>query len=603
VRRLSPYLIIALLIIAPFLTATLSAVHAGPPRQGEEEEPVTPRTDIGTFLVDVRLDLELLADEFNGPNIRPAGWNGNADPTSDSILGDIWLDLEAQADEVFEAGARPADWAGTYSPTSDRVARNLRHDLELLADAIFGQEERPDDWIGAPRLFSCEIAVQNLVDAMGRTFEFTSTTRSSVLNYCLAVVGEIQDRLILEGVSLLEGDIPTLLSLIRGDLERLADELYGLDTRPDEYLRTITIEANQMANDLLFDFNIIADDKFGSGNRPEEWIGSIGSSPETFVRNLRHDLELLSDLTLVGREDHLPDGRPEGWSGTQGFGDDLTPCSSGVQSLVLLMNSYYRYRLPVLDPTPIDQYCQGVAADVNRYAESEPEQITLEEREGALGATGRPLGASDLAFAYLDVGALQYMGTMPRGVPFEAWYRNFGESTMMYVVGENFALYVSQNWTTLPLDRFYRLPTLEGVIPETYCFAEWCAGPGPTPTPTGQAPTPTPGAAPGQPPPGYENLVLVPWNQVNIFYDQDRPEVGTVLVRVELCAAVGIGCEAVQSIYDASGLPLPVVSVIGPYPVFEVPYGYNNTLTLLSPSYYANEIWVSDPTLRGVTGP
>ncbi len=75
------------------------------------------------------------------------------------------------------------------------------------------------------------------------------------------------------------------------------------------------------------------------------------------------------------------------------------------------------------------------------------------------------------------------------------------------------------------------------------------------------------------------------------------------MVRVELCAAVGIGCEAVQSIYDASGLPLPVVSVIGPYPVFEVPYGYNNTLTLLSPSYYANEIWVSDPTLRGVTGP
>ena len=83
-RRLSPYLIIGLLILAPFVAAILSggSVQAGPLRQGGEGEPVTPETDFGTFVINLRLDLELLADEAEGPNVRPAGWNGNTDVTS-----------------------------------------------------------------------------------------------------------------------------------------------------------------------------------------------------------------------------------------------------------------------------------------------------------------------------------------------------------------------------------------------------------------------------------------------------------------------------------------------------------------------------------------
>jgi hypothetical protein len=605
VRRLSPYLIIVLLVAAPFVTAALftqPAVYAGPPQQGEEDEPVTPIIDFGEFVINIRLDLELLADEYNGPNIRPEGWTGNDDPASPSILGDIWLDLEAQADEVIgEPGARPIGWAGANSPTPERIARNLRHDLEVLANLTFGLDERPDDWIGADPIFSCDITVQNLVDTMARTFEFQPTTLPSVLNYCQAVVGEAQDRLALEGVQLVEGDIPLLLENIRGDMNRLTDELYGLGESPLGYLNTITLETNRMAQDLLADIELVADDKFGEDNRPPNWIGEIGRNPGTFVRNLRHDLEILADITLEGR-DYLPNGRPEGWSGTAGFGDELSFCSTGTQTLILLMQQYYRYAAPEVQAERVEDVCRVFEVDVNAYAESEPEQISEEELEGIVGRSGKPVAASDLAFAYLDVGALQYMGTMPRGIEFEAWFRNFGESTMMYVVGENFAVYVSYNWTTLPEERYFRLPTLDGVIPETYCFAEWCAGPGPTPTPTGQAPTPTPGAAPGGPPPGGGDLVLVPWNQVNIFYDQDKPETGTVLARLELCAGVGFGCEPVQAVFDGAN-PLPIVNVIGPYPVFELPYGYSNNYTLQSTTFYANEVWVSDPTLRGITSP
>jgi len=132
VRRLLPYLVLVILIAAPLVTATLTAVHAGPLPQGEEE-PVTPESDFAAFVVNIRLDLELLANEVNGPGIRPEGWNFNTDPTSVSILGDIWLDLELQADRVLgDDVPRPPGWIGASSPTPNRIARNLRHDLELL---------------------------------------------------------------------------------------------------------------------------------------------------------------------------------------------------------------------------------------------------------------------------------------------------------------------------------------------------------------------------------------------------------------------------------------------------------------------------------------
>ncbi len=608
-RRLLQYLVLVLLIAAPLLTAALTAVHAGPWQQGEEEQPVTPQTNFAAFVVNIRLDLELLAVEVIGPGPKPFGWSGNIDPTTPTILGDIWLDLQIMADIITgEEGARPVDWIGVTSPTPERVARNLRHDLELLADMAFGTGERPEDWIGAPPLFSCNQTVQNLIDYLARTFEVTPLTSESVINYCGAVTGEALDVLATQGITLVTGDVTQLLDNIRGDLERLAIEINGLDNpHPPGWQGTQTPQAEsnlQMATDLSHDLELLADQHLGEGIRPPGWIGAIGLAPGIYVRNLRHDLEMLADIILQGRAylDALG-GRPYGWLGNQGFGDDSTFCPNETQALSLLLGTYYRYRLPDITAPDITTFCRTLAADVNAYAESDPERVSEEELAGVVGVSGKPIAEADFAFAYLDVAALQYMGTIPRGVPFEAWYRNFGESKMMYVVGENFAVYVAYPWTTLPEDRFYRLPTLQGVIPETYCFAEWCAGPGPTPTPTGQAPTPTPGAAPGGPPPGGENLVLVPWNQIVVFYDQDKPETGTVLVRLELCAAVNFGCEPVQSAYDAVGNPLPVVNVIGPYPVFELPYGYSSTYTLQSASFYANEIWISDPTLRGLTGP
>ena len=72
------------------------------------------------------------------------------------------------------------------------------------------------------------------------------------------------------------------------------------------------------------------------------------------------------------------------------------------------------------------------------------------------------------------------------------------------------------------------------------------------------------------------------------------------MVRLELCANVAANCQPVQVVYDQAGNQLPIVNVIGPYPVFSLPYGYNNAYLLVSTDYYANEVWISDPTLRGI---
>ena len=58
------------------------------------------------------------------------------------------------------------------------------------------------------------------------------------------------------------------------------------------------------------------------------------------------------------------------------------------------------------------------------------------------------------AFAYDDSGATVYFGVLPWGTEFRAWYRNFGESTMMFVSGDEFAIFIDRRWTTMDEDTF-----------------------------------------------------------------------------------------------------------------------------------------------------
>ncbi|HYO88725.1 MAG TPA: hypothetical protein VER79_08750 [Candidatus Limnocylindrales bacterium] len=546
------------------------------------------------FLFDVRSDIETLADQAFGVETRPDGWRANFDLASASMAPDLWYDNELLADMVFGAGVRPNEWLGATTTSLAALVRNARHDLELMATTVFESTARPDTWRGAAAIYSCSRTLQNLVSVLGNFYRILPQTPDSALNFCSALQAEIEDELIniLFGTPGEDGtltNVNDLLSGVRGDLERTVDELLGLNTRPPGYVGNRDATTPGFAGDLFLDLETMADLQFGQGVRPDGWIGVISTSPGANYFALRHDVELFTDATLGFGT------RPVGWQGV----NPLERCRPQVTQLVTLVKDNYDITFDELDPAAPD-FCAQIESAANAVVENPPviDVVVAEDRFNA---------TSNYAFSYLDVSALQYMGIIPGGVPIRAVYRNFGASEMMFVAGEEFALYVDRRFTTLPETVFNSLPTLEGVDPITFCDARWCNGPGPTPTPTGSGPleavlfAATPVATPN---PGMLEATkqLVSWNYVRVTYIQDNPATRSAQVTLELCqqpAQNAVGCEPVLTVFNTQTAAfVPPIAQFNGLNVFELPYGYSTNVVIESQNFFSNDVWISDPTIR-----
>lgn len=555
--------------------------------------PATQTDPFQTFVFDARADLELLADSLLGAGQRPTTWTGNLDLQSATMVADLWFDNEQLADAVFGPGQRPPSWIGPTLALADILARNVRHDLELSADQHFGVNTRPQEWRGAEALLRCDRTLINTVNVLRRFYNIQPTTVESALNYCQTLGTEVDDALVnlLFGTQDAQGVLPNpvlLTEAVRGDLERLADELLGLALRPQNYRGNRDAGSATFFGDLYLDLELLANDRLGANVRPDGWSYSVAVSPGLSYLILRYNLELLADATLPGP-------RPTGWQGA----DPLERCAPQLRGLVFITQENYNLSIAAIDPFAGD-YCAQVSAAANGIVENPPVLDVVEEGE-------RLLSVSDWAFAYLDVAATQYMGVMPAGTPFRAVYRNFGESTMMFVSGDDFALYIDQRFTNLPVTTFNSLPTLEGVVPLTYCDARWCNGPGPTPTPTGSGPLiqllleTTPVAPPDT---GQLSATkqLVSWNYIRVTYVQDNPTARTAQVALEICAQpaqTATACEPVESVFDnRTGTPRPVLSQFNGLNVYEFVYGYTANMVIEGATRYSNDIWISDPTIR-----
>ena len=433
--------------------------------------------NIATFLNALRLDLELMADTVyvDQEAVRPGDWTGNTDIRSAQMASDLWFDTELLANQVFGDGVRPTGWFWNTSSNANIIARNARHDIELAADAVFmnpvtNAPSRPEGWQGASTRFECDRSLQNVLRLADRLYNVTIEVGDSTLDYCRTALGDVEDELFDALGLTTDPNIPEMTLGVRGDLERLADETLGLRNRPTAWINNTDTESFTLASDVFLDMDSLADEALGEGVRPNDWIGVLANNPYVSWRNLRHDLELLADTTLG------QDVRPHGWQRES----DLQRCQPAVQDLVLL-DAQYEF-----DPAAYDEatpYCASIAAAANQLAENPPvEDVEVAE------ADSRYQAESESAFSYLDVGATEYMGVMPLGVRFRAWYRNFQDLQMMFVSGDDFALFIDRRWTTLPQNIFDSLPTLEGIAPLTFCDANWCNGPQPTPTPTGSGP-------------------------------------------------------------------------------------------------------------------
>lgn len=544
------------------------------------------------FLNDVHLDMEILADRvFAGT--RPEGWISEVDLASSSVLADIFYDNELLADEIFGVGVRPLNWIGASTRNTGLISRNIRHDLELSADEFLAEGNRPEGWVGAPAIYQCSRTIQNILNVLILVYGVRSNTPDAVFDYCTAVAAEIDDQLLpsILGTAVEDADFQGLIWAVRGDLERLADETQGLGIRPPSWIGNTDLNSPDLAPDTLSDMERLADVLLGQQIRPDGWNGTISSSLSVSYRNLRQDLELLADATP-----QIGEGvRPNGWQGI----DPLVRCDPNVQNLVLLVQINYRF---TIDPTLINSasFCEETEKQANNMAENPPIASIEEEEEN------RFRYESQIAFTYLDAAATDYMGMMPLDTEFRAWYRNFNGSTMMFVSGENFAVYLDRRWTNMPQDVFDTLPTLEGVKPLAFCDANWCNGPAPTPTPTGDGPlldiirgvTPQPTIPAGG---GGEvaGKTGVSWNHIRVNYLLQRPELGVAQVSLEICNDVSqVACEPVISIFNNNtGVAYPVISQFNGLNVYELPYGYSTNLLIEGTNFFSTDIWLNDPTL------
>ncbi len=548
------------------------------------------------LVFDTRADIELLAEQvFGGPN-RPPGWTGNVSVESPSVVADLWVDNELLADQVFGTGVRPPDWFGATVINAPTLVRNVRHDLEATANAVYEVGVRPAEWRGSPTPYVvCSRITQNLLSMFSQFYNLQPETPESALNYCGTLEAEFEDD-VLEiiftapderGVQLVPAD---LIIGVRADLDRLTDQL--LPTRPDGYIGERERGSETYYADILLDLETIANATIGAGVRPPGWAAAIPNNSGQAYLLLRRNLELLADATVgIGT-------RPGEWQGVSA----LDRCEVNVRGLVTLARINYQFTFDQIDVNAPD-YCVQVYNLVNGFVENPPVLDVAEEDAEVRRFTAE----SDYAFSYLDVAATQYMGTMPPGISFRAVYRNYGESTMMFVTGQDFALYIDRRFTTMAETVFRSLPTFNGAEPVAFCEAYWCNGPGPTPTPTGSGPllqvlfNTTPVA-----PPDTTQLQtqkqLIPWNYIRVTYVSDNAATRTAQVALELCAQPAdatLTCEPANFVFDNStGTNKPVISQFNGLSVFEFRYGYTQNLVIEAETRYATDIWISDPTIR-----
>ncbi|MDX2161906.1 MAG: hypothetical protein SF162_11325 [bacterium] len=543
---------------------------------------------------DLRADIELLADQQLGANTRPPGWTGTITTDSPSFVADLWVDNELLADAVFGAGVRPPEWIGVTVSVAGILARNVRHDVELTADQVFGGSARPQEWRGSRiETIVCNRTLQNVLTVIGQFYGVESTTPDSALNYCAAVEAEIEDELIEIVFALPENRIvpETAITEVRADLDLLTTTVLG--TLPEGYIGEVSRDSPTYAADILLDLETLANADLGVGIRPPGWTLSIPNNPANAYLTLRRNLELLADATAgVGV-------RPEGWRGA----DALERCEPLLRNLSLILGiNYPQFTLETIDVNAPD-YCAQISSAVNSFVENPPVLDIAEEAE----EVRRFSAEADYAFTYLDVAATLYMGTMPPGIPFRAVYRNYNESTMMFVTGSDFALYIDRRFTSLPETTFRALPTFNGATPVAYCDAFWCSGPGPTPTPFGSSPllqvlfNTTP-VAPPNPQELQQTKQLVSWNYIRVTYLNDNVAARSAQVALEICPAPAAGdvqCEPVLSVFDNStGVDRPAISQVNGLNVYDFRYGYSQNVVIEGETLFSQDIWISDPTIR-----
>lgn len=155
------------------------------------------------------------------------------------------------------------------------------------------------------------------------------------------------------------------------------------------------------------------------------------------------------------------------------FSPSTPTCSRTITNFAALLERDFKFKPQAQPDKP--GYCEALETELNVFAEALLKPPTIE------GIAGE----SKDSYAFIDFGARQFVGTMPRGTKFTAVARNsLPGSQMAFVAGEGFAVFVDFAYTTLTQTDFDSLPDYrdyQGNI-QAFCSALWCKAPGVKPT-------------------------------------------------------------------------------------------------------------------------
>lgn len=261
--------------------------------------------------------------------------------------------------------------------------------------------------------------------------------------------------------------LPILVSA-RGDLELLANEVFGRDQRPAGWSGSTDVTNPDLPLLTRLDLEVLAGFVLSAEERPVGWFGVVASSPLAVARDIRHDLELIADI-VVGASTI----RPGLWVGD----DPLMRCNRATQALVpLLERSGFALNV---DFNQRD-YCREIENQASGFVETQIIQpvappVAVESGGTTIGGIIAPYRVeSPFVVAFYDSRARRRAGVLPEGAGFRPLSRsNVQFSNMVLVTGEGFTLFVDYTTTPMTTADFEGLPEV-ALGASTDCSAEWC---------------------------------------------------------------------------------------------------------------------------------
>ncbi|GAB4576441.1 MAG: hypothetical protein Kow0077_32800 [Anaerolineae bacterium] len=581
--------LILVVLLAAILSAGVGQSFARPAEQSVTD----------ALLLAARMDLESLANERLGEGARPPVWTNSFDVSRASFAVDLRVDLETLVGLLGGPDWRPVGWFGANPGSLWVQARDIRHDLELLADSQFGPDVRPALWIGGDPVMRCERDVQAVAYWYDRTnVAYVMPEPQAGVPYCELVK---QQNALFADIVL--APAPPAGDL-RADLNALSRVVFRENVFPIGWTDGKDNTSIRQDMELLK----AAASQVGSPVDESQWFGAGPYTADwEFSRANRHDLELLADAKIgIGQ-------RPEGWTAF----DPLVRCPVDVQEFALLMQQETG-NTPTIDPTRPD-YCEQVIIEYSRFVEEQvgatimagDQAVAPSQPDG--GTTVLPNNASVPArvgniaavaynpIAYLDRGARIRVGVIPRGTPFTALARNSApDSTMAYVTGEGFTVWISYKYTSLSEGEYLSLPfaeTVEYQLPQLLCFALFCTDlvryGDPLGGEIGYDGLITGGGQAGVP---GRNLQQLSYDHVRLLFNRHDTANYEAELRIEICPNLQNfnECEPVLRLIE-NGQVVPPIRVENGYPVWRLHYQLHDPARLESKHYFVNGLWVSLP--------